>query len=210
MERPKRFSLHQFDEVDRGFSIRGEAALDMRMNQNGDLSAEDIINDYNEEELLRIFRSYGEISNARKLVNTIESARSSKRIKTTGGLLQIIEKCAPKHREHKYFAQVFQAIRIEANDEMKVLEDFILQCEDIIKPGGRLVVMSYHSLEDRLVKNYMKRGSLSGKIEKDFFGNVLKPFTEIVRHPITANEEELERNNRARSAKLRIAERDGE
>ena len=203
-------SSHQFDEEERGFSIRGEAALDMRMNQSSELSAEDIINDFSEEELLRIFRSYGEISNARKLVNTIDAARSSKRIKTTGELLQIIERCAPRHKEHKYFAQVFQAIRIEANDEMKVLEDFLLQCEDIIKPGGRLVVMSYHSLEDRLVKNYMKRGSLSGKIEKDFFGNVLKPFTEIVRHPITASEEELERNNRARSAKLRIAERDGE
>ena len=203
-------SSHQFDEAERGFSIRGEAALDMRMNQHGDLSAEDIVNDYTEEELLRIFRSYGEISNARKLVNTLESARSNKRIKTTGELLEIIEKCAPRHKEHKYFAQVFQAVRIEANDEMKVLEDFLLQCEDVIAPGGRLVVMSYHSLEDRLVKNYMKRGSLDGKIEKDFFGNVLKPFTEIVRHPITANEEELERNNRARSAKLRIAERDGE
>lgn len=203
-------SSHQFDEEERGFSIRGEAALDMRMNQSSELSAEDIINDYSEVELLRIFRSYGEISNARKLVNTIDAARSSKRIKTTGELLQIIERCAPRHKEHKYFAQVFQAIRIEANDEMKVLEDFLLQTEDIIKPGGRLVVMSYHSLEDRLVKNYMKRGSLSGKIEKDFFGNVLKPFTEIVRHPITASEEELERNNRARSAKLRIAERDGE
>ena len=203
-------SSHQFDEEERGFSIRGEAALDMRMNQSSELSAEDIINDYSEVELLRIFRSYGEISNARKLVNTIDAARSSKRIKTTGELLQIIERCAPRHKEHKYFAQVFQAIRIEANDEMKVLEDVLLQTEDIIKPGGRLVVMSYHSLEDRLVKNYMKRGSLSGKIEKDFFGNVLKPFTEIVRHPITASEEELERNNRARSAKLRIAERDGE
>ncbi|MDG1777685.1 MAG: 16S rRNA (cytosine(1402)-N(4))-methyltransferase RsmH [Crocinitomicaceae bacterium] len=202
-------SSHQFDEQERGFSIRGEALLDMRMNQNGELSAEEIINEYTEEELLRIFRSYGEISNARKLVNTIESARCSKRIKTTGELLQAIERCAPKHKEHRYFAQVFQAIRIEANDEMKVLEDFLLQCEDVMKPGGRLVVMSYHSLEDRLVKNYMKRGSLSGKIEKDFFGNVLKPFTEIVRHPITASEEELERNNRARSAKLRIAERDG-
>ena len=203
-------SSHQFDEQERGFSIRGEALLDMRMNQSGELSAEEIINEYTEEELLRIFRSYGEISNARKLVNTIESARCSSRIKTTGELLQVIERCAPKHKEHKYFAQVFQAIRIEANDEMKVLEDFLLQCEDALKPGGRLVVMSYHSLEDRLVKNYMKRGSLSGKIEKDFFGNVLKPFTEIVRHPITAGEEELERNNRARSAKLRIAERDGE
>ena len=203
-------SSHQFDKEERGFSIRGEALLDMRMNQSSELSAQEIINDYTEKELLRIFRSYGEIANARKLVNTIESARSSKKINTTGDLLQVIECCAPRHKEHKYFAQVFQAIRIEANDEMKVLKDFLLQCEDTIKPGGRLVVMSYHSLEDRLVKNYMKRGALSGKIEKDFFGNVLKPFTEIVRHPITASEEELERNNRARSAKLRIAERDGE
>ena len=203
-------SSHQFDEASRGFSIRAEAALDMRMNQHGDLTAEKVVNDYEQDDLLRVLRTYGEISNAWKLVNMIIAERRNKRIKTTGQFLEIVEKCAPKHREHKYFAQVFQAIRIEVNDEMGALEAFLKQSEKVLKPGGRLVVMSYHSLEDRLVKNFMKRGSLSGEIEKDFFGNVLKPFTEIVRHPIVADAEELERNSRARSAKLRIAERNGE
>lgn len=203
-------SSHQFDEVERGFSIRGEAKLDMRMNQKAELTAESVINDFSEEELVQILRSYGEISNARKLVQHIVSARLSKRIRTTGQLIEVIEKCAPKHREHKYFAQVFQAIRIEVNNEMRVLEGFLNQCEDVIKPEGRLVIMSYHSLEDRLVKNYMKRGSLKGEITKDFYGNVLKPFSEIIRKPIAPNEAEISRNSRARSAKLRIAERNGE
>ncbi len=203
-------SSHQFDEVNRGFSIRGEAKLDMRMNQQADLTAETVVNEYSEEELLQVLRSYGEISNARKLVQQLISARLPQRIRTTGELIQVIEKCAPKHREHKYFAQVFQAFRIEVNNEMRVLEGFLNQCEQIIKPNGRLVIMSYHSLEDRLVKNYMKRGSLKGEITKDFYGNVLKPFTEVIRKPIIPNEEETTRNSRARSAKLRIAERNGE
>ncbi|MFT6244612.1 MAG: 16S rRNA (cytosine1402-N4)-methyltransferase [Salibacteraceae bacterium] len=202
-------SSHQFDKEDRGFSIRGEANLDMRMNQNGELNAEGVVNEYSEEELLRIFKAYGEVSNAWKLVNAIVNARLNGKIKTTQGLLDIITPCAPKFKEHKYFAQVFQAIRIEVNDEMAVLQGFLEATEDVLSPKGRLVVMSYHSLEDRMVKNYMKRGAISGKIEKDFFGNVLKPFDEIVRHPIVADEEELERNSRARSAKLRIAERNG-
>ena len=202
-------SSHQFDKEDRGFSIRGEANLDMRMNQNGELTAKSVVNEYSEEELLRIFKAYGEVSNAWKLVNAIVNARLNGKIKTTQGLLDIITPCAPKFKEHKYFAQVFQAIRIEVNDEMGVLQGFLEATEEVLSPKGRLVVMSYHSLEDRMVKNYMKRGAISGKIEKDFFGNVLKPFDEIVRHPIVANEEELERNNRARSAKLRIAERNG-
>ncbi|MFT6981613.1 MAG: 16S rRNA (cytosine1402-N4)-methyltransferase [Crocinitomicaceae bacterium] len=202
-------SSHQFDKEDRGFSIRGEANLDMRMNQNGELTAEGVVNEYSEEELLRIFKTYGEVSNAWKLVNAIVNARLNRKIKTTQGLLDIITPCAPKFKEHKYFAQVFQAIRIEVNDEMGVLQGFLEATEEVLSPKGRLVVMSYHSLEDRMVKNYMKRGAISGKIEKDFFGNVLKPFDEIVRHPIVANEEELERNSRARSAKLRIAERNG-
>lgn len=203
-------SSHQFDETSRGFSIRGDAPLDMRMNQNGTLTAEKVVNDYEEDELLRVFRKYGEIPNARKLVNEIAKARTGKKIKTTDDLIQVCAKCAPKFKENKYYAQVFQAIRIEVNDEMSVLENFLKQTEQVLNPGGRLVVMSYHSLEDRLVKNYMKRGSLSGEIEKDFFGNVLKPFTEVVRHPIVPSEEEIERNTRARSAKLRIAERNGE
>ena len=202
-------SSHQFDKEDRGFSIRGEADLDMRMNQNGELSAEEVVNEYSEDELMRIFRSYGEVSNARKLVNAIVNARLNGRIKTTQALLDVVTPCAPKFKEHKYFAQVFQAIRIEVNDEMGVLQGFLEATESVLNSNGRLVVMSYHSLEDRMVKNYMKRGAISGKIEKDFFGNVLKPFTEVVRHPIVANEEELERNSRARSAKLRIAERNG-
>ncbi|MFT5858333.1 MAG: 16S rRNA (cytosine1402-N4)-methyltransferase [Flavobacteriaceae bacterium] len=202
-------SSHQFDEGTRGFSIRGDAKLDMRMNQDGDLTAKDVVNDYSERELLRIFKNYGEVSNARRLVEAIVSERRNREIRTTAELTTILDKCAPKHKEHKYYAQVFQAIRIEVNDELGALESFLEQMETVIKPGGRLVVMSYHSLEDRLVKNYMKRGSLTGKIEKDFFGNVLKSFSEVVRHPIVPSEEEIERNSRARSAKLRIAERNG-
>ena len=202
-------SSHQFDVGERGFSIREDAALDMRMNQKSDLSALQVVNEYSEDELYRVFRSYGEIPNPGKLVRTLLRERDSSPIETTGRLAQIGIECAPKFKDHKYNAQVFQAIRIEVNDEMGVLEKFLEITADILAPKGRLVVMSYHSLEDRLVKNYMKRGSLSGTIEKDFFGNVLKPFTEMVRHPITASEKEVEENSRARSAKLRIAERNG-
>lgn len=200
-------SSHQFDEEGRGFSIRGNAPLDMRMNQNGELSAFQLVNEYGEYELIRIFKIYGELKNARRIAGEIIRARTSKPIETTGELMEILLPLAPKFKDHKFFAQVFQAIRIEVNQEMEMLERFIKQTESIIKPGGRLVVMSYHSLEDRIIKNYMKRGSISGEIEKDFFGNVLKPFDEVVRHPIIASEEECERNSRARSAKLRIAER---
>lgn len=200
-------SSHQFDEESRGFSIHGDAKLDMRMNTSSSKNAEEVLNTYSEEDLYRILKLYGEVPNSGKLVREIVLYRENKRIKTTGELRDIALKCAPKHKEHKYFAQVFQAIRIEVNDEMLVLEKFLESCGEVLKPGGRLVVMSYHSLEDRMVKNYMKRGSITGEIEKDFYGNVIKPFTEIVRHPITPTEEELELNTRSRSAKLRIAER---
>lgn len=202
-------SSHQFDEGTRGFSIREDALLDMRMNQQGELTAMKVVNEYSEDDLFRVFRSYGEISNPGKLVREIVKVRSQGKIKTTGQLTEIGIACAPKFKDHKYNAQVFQAIRIEVNDEMGVLEAFLESTEKVLAPGGRLVVMSYHSLEDRMVKNYMKRGSISGQIEKDFFGNVLKPFTEVIRHPIAPSEEEIERNSRARSAKLRIAERNG-
>ena len=202
-------SSHQFDEDTRGFSIRTEAELDMRMNQRSQLTAADVVNDYEEKELLRIFRSYGEIKNAFRLVQEITTERRNGRIKTTNDLIKIGTRCAPKHKENRYLAQVFQAVRIEVNDELGTLERLLEQTAEVLKPKARLVVMSYHSLEDRLVKNYTKRGSLTGEIEKDFFGNVLKPFTEIVRHPIVPSEEEVERNSRARSAKLRIAERNG-
>lgn len=202
-------SSHQFDEDTRGFSIRTDAKLDMRMNQQSDLTAEGVVNNYEEKDLLRIFRAYGEIKNAYRLAQAIITERRNGKIKTTHDLIQIGTKCAPKHKENRYLAQVFQAIRIEVNDEMHALEKLLEQSAEVLKPKGRLVVMSYHSLEDRLVKNYTKRGSLTGEIEKDFYGNVLKPFTEIIRHPIVPSDEEIERNSRARSAKLRIAERNG-
>jgi 16S rRNA (cytosine1402-N4)-methyltransferase len=200
-------SSHQFDKEERGFSIRANVKLDMRMNQSGDLSAFQVVNEYPEEQLSRLLYVFGELKNARKVAAGIVRARENRKLSTTGELMDVIAQFAPKFKEHKFFAQVFQAIRIEVNQEISVLERFLEQTADVLKPGGRLVVMSYHSLEDRLVKNYMKRGSLSGEITKDFFGNVLKPFTEVTRHPIVPREEEIELNQRARSAKLRIAER---
>lgn len=200
-------SSHQFDEADRGFTIRANAALDMRMNQSGDLTAAKVVNTYEEHQLIRIFRNFGELSNARKVAGELVNKRSERKIKTTQDLMDVLRFCAPRHKEHKFFAQVFQALRIEVNNELDVLEKFLIQSAEVLSPGGRLVVMSYHSLEDRLVKNFMKRGAVDGEITKDFFGNILKPFDEIVRHPIVPSEEELELNSRARSAKLRIAEK---
>lgn len=200
-------SSHQFDSAERGFSLRFDGELDMRMNQSGTLSAKDIVNNYDEEELYRVFRNYGEIDGLKKLVDALLRARHSQKIETTAQLTALLQPLAPKKKEHKFLAQVFQALRIEVNDEMAVLREFLEQTAKVLKPGGRLVVISYHSLEDRLVKNYIKRGSFDGKIEKDFFGNVLKPFEEVVRKAIVPTEEEIELNNRARSAKLRIAER---
>ncbi len=200
-------SSHQFDDGNRGFSIRTNDPLDMRMNQAGDVTARTIVKDYSDRELMKIFRTYGDLQNAHKIAYTIVMARETKKIKTTGDLMDVLEACAPKYKEHKFFAQVFQALRIEVNQELDVLERFLNQTADVLAPGGKLVVMSYHSLEDRLVKNYMKRGSIEGDIKKDFYGNVLKPFTEVIRHPIVPDEEEIERNSRARSAKLRIAVR---
>lgn len=203
-------SSHQFDEESRGFSIRANAPLDMRMNQSGELSALHVVNEYDEYALVKLFRTYGELPNARRVAGEIVKARITKKIKTTNELMEALAKCAPKFKEHKFFAQVFQAIRIEVNAELEVLEKFLEQTENCIKPDGRLVVMSYHSLEDRLVKNYMKRGSIHGELTKDFFGNPLKPFDEINRHPIIPTEEESEQNTRARSAKLRIGKRNGD
>jgi 16S rRNA (cytosine1402-N4)-methyltransferase len=200
-------SSHQFDEAERGFSIRANAPLDMRMNQAGELTAKTVVNTYDERELSRIFKTYGEIPNARKVAGEIVRLRSSRPIKTTTELMDGLSKCAPRQKEHKFFAQVFQALRIEVNQELDVLERFLEQTTDIIAPGGRLVVMSYHSLEDRLVKNFMKKGSLEGEITKDFYGNVIKPFDEVVRHPIVPEEIEIASNPRARSAKLRIGQR---
>ena len=200
-------SSHHFNEEDRGFSFRYDAPLDMRMNQDSNLTAKQVVNEYTEQQLLEVFWQYGEVRNARKLVATILSSRANKVIKTTKDFSEAIESCAKKHQEHKYFAQVFQAIRIEVNQELEVLKNMLLQTSKVIKPGGRLVVITYHSLEERLVKNFIKKGKFSGEIEKDFYGNFERPFKEINRKVIIPTKEELEINSRARSAKLRIAEK---
>ena len=200
-------SSHQFDIPERGFSIREDAPLDMRMNQNSERSAFEVVNLDSEDKLISIFRFYGELSNSRALAGEIIRQRASKSIKTTFELMAVLKPFAPKFKDHKFYAQVFQAIRIEVNQELEALKQLLLQSSELLKPGGRLVVISYHSLEDRLVKNFMKRGSFDGKIEKDFFGNVLKPFKELIKHPLVPSEDEIRLNSRARSAKLRIAEK---
>ncbi len=199
-------SSHQFDSPDRGFSIRYDADLDMRMDQIADLDAKKILNTYSEEDLHRIFGMYGEIQNARTLAKVIVLARLTKNIETVTELKNVIMRLVPRGKEHKYHAQVFQALRIEVNQELNALQEFLEQTVSVLKPAGRLVVMSYHSLEDRLVKNFMQKGKFRGEVEKDFFGNEIKPFKVISRKAITASVHELESNNRSRSAKLRVAE----
>ena len=200
-------SSHQFNEGERGFSIRFEGPLDMRMNQSGELTAEKIVNEYTEAELIRIFKEYGEVRNAQKLAFEIVSTRDSGRITKTIELIGIIEDCVPGKFRNKYLAQVFQALRIEVNDEMGALKDMLEQSYEVLKPGGRLSVITYHSLEDRLVKNFFKKGKFDGELEKDFFGNPQLKFKLINRKPIVPTEEEVKNNNRARSAKLRVAEK---
>jgi 16S rRNA (cytosine1402-N4)-methyltransferase len=200
-------SSHQFDEGERGFSIRFDGPLDMRMNVNAKLTAKQVVNEYDEENLLKIFRAYGEIKNAWKLVQEIIKARTLAEINTTQELCDVAQACVPGKMRNKYLAQVFQALRIEVNDEMGALRSLLEQCYEVIKPGGRLVVITYHSLEDRMVKNFIKNGKIDGELEKDFYGNPLLKFKAVNRKPIVATVEELQQNNRARSAKLRIAER---
>lgn len=198
-------SSYQFDQAERGFSIRFDAELDMRMNQSSGLSAKEVVNTYDEADLHRIFGIYGEIKNAKSLARTIVTARLNAPINTVADLKNAISGLIPKGKENKYLAQVFQALRIEVNQELEALKDFLIQSADVLVSGGRLVVMSYHSLEDRLVKNFIAKGKFSGEVEKDFYGNDQKPFEAVSRGAITASEEEIENNNRARSAKLRIA-----
>ena len=200
-------SSHQIDSPERGFSTRFEGPLDMRMDQKGKLTAAKILNEYPEAELHKIFGMYGELKNARTAAKAVIAARTIKPLATTLDLKAAMQQNTPRGKENKYFAQVFQALRIEVNQEMKALEDFLHQCGEVMKPGGRLVVMSYHSLEDRMVKNYINTGKVFGELEKDFFGNPIKPFQSINRKPIEATEEEVGENKRARSAKLRIAEK---
>lgn len=200
-------SSHQFNEPTRGFSTRFDANLDMRMDQQRDLTAAKVLNTYTEAQLHKIFGIYGEVKNAKSLAATIVASRMGRAIQTLVDFKEIIAAHIPKGKENKYMAQVFQALRIEVNAEIDVLESFLMQTADVLKENGRLVVISYHSLEDRPVKNYLAKGKFRGEVEKDFFGNEQKPFKVITRKAIVANEEELALNSRSRSAKLRIGER---
>jgi 16S rRNA (cytosine1402-N4)-methyltransferase len=200
-------SSHQFDTPEKGFSTRFEGKLDMRMSQSNPVDAASIVNTYDHAELTRILSLYGEVPNAHLVASDILLARDAQPITTTTELKEAVQGRLPRGRENKTLAQIFQALRIEVNQEMEALNAFLAQCADVLKPGGRLVVLSYHSLEDRLVKNVMKTGNAEGIEEKDFFGNSLTPYKIINRKPIVPSEEEIATNSRARSAKLRIAER---
>ena len=200
-------SSHQFDTAERGFSFRYEAPLDMRMNQEAEKTAADIVNGYEYEDLERILRLYGEVDNSRKIAQLICKTREHSQIITTGDLGKAIESALPKFAEHKFLAKVYQALRIEVNQEMKSLEKFLSGAAASLKPGGKLVIITYHSLEDRMVKNFIKAGNIEGKVEKDFYGNATAPLKAVNRKPILPTEEEIAANTRARSAKLRIAEK---
>lgn len=201
-------SSHQFDTAERGFSFRYEAPLDMRMNQEAVTTAADIVNSYEAEDLERILRLYGEVDGSRRIAQMICKARDLAPIMTTTDLGKAIESALPKFAEHKFLAKVYQALRIEVNQEMKSLEKFLSGAARSLKPGGRLVVITYHSLEDRMVKNFMKAGNIDGKMEKDFYGNVTAPLKAVNRKPVLPQESEISANTRARSAKLRIAEKE--
>lgn len=201
-------SSHQFDSAERGFSIRFDAALDMRMNQNSDLTAKKIVNEYSEEKLVSVFKEYGEISNAKKVAWLICKHREEKEIETTEDLKEITKSCHAKHEENKFLAPLFQALRIEVNQEIEALKECLNDCYTVLKPGGRLVVISYHSLEDRLVKNIIKSGNTEGIIERDvIYGSTTKVYKNLTTKPILPIANEIERNSRARSAKLRVAEK---
>ncbi|MDA8535731.1 16S rRNA (cytosine(1402)-N(4))-methyltransferase RsmH [Flavobacteriales bacterium] len=200
-------SSHQFDIAERGFSTRFEGELDMRMNLNSDLSAKEVVNNYSQENLANVLYKYGELKNSRRIAKELINARSISEINTTKDLIKVIAEIVPEKHRNQFLARVFQAIRIEVNDEITALEEMLLSAVDILNPGGRLVVISYHSLEDRLVKNLMKKGNLAGKMVKDFYGNPIKDLIEINRKVIVASSEEIADNSRARSAKLRVAEK---
>ena len=200
-------SSYQFNTPDRGFSYRFDGKLDMRMNANSTIDAEKIINQYEEEDLVRIFKDYGELGESKRLARRIIDRRQIGRIQTINDLLEIVSGLVQRNKTNQFLSKIFQAIRIEVNEEIEVLKKLLQQGMEVIKPGGRFVIITYHSLEDRLVKNFFRSGNFKGLLEKDFYGNVLKPFNEINRKPIIPDENELKSNNRARSAKLRIAER---
>lgn len=198
-------SSHQFDTADRGFSFRYDAPLDMRMNQEGGQTAADVVNEYPQDDLERIFKIYGEVENSGKVAALVASARANARIETTGDLDKAIAPVLPKFAEHKYLAKVYQALRIEVNHEMRSLERFLEGAPATLKEDGLLAVITYHSLEDRMVKNFIKCGRIDGKENKDMFGVVIAPLEAVNRKPVTPEEDEIASNTRARSAKLRVA-----
>jgi 16S rRNA (cytosine1402-N4)-methyltransferase len=200
-------SSHQFDRAERGFSTRFSAPLDMRMNKNQPFTAATVVNSYSEEKLNTVFRMYGELKNSFQITKVIVNKREMAPIQTTGELVEAVEKCFPPHKKNKFLAMLFQALRIEVNDELGALKEMLTQSLEILKVGGRLVVISYHSLEDRLVKNFIKTGNFEGELAKDFYGNPLVSLKAINTRPIVPDENEINNNNRARSAKLRIAEK---
>ena len=200
-------SSHHFDTAERGFTFQGNSPLDMRMNPTAALKASDILNQYTKEKLYTLFKTYGEVENTGRLVATIVEARPHTNFITSNQLIDVIRPCIFKGAENKYLAKVFQALRIEVNHELDALKALLSQCTEALAPGGRLVVITYHSLEDRIVKNFVKTGNFEGKVDKDFFGNALAPFKPLHNKVITPSEQELENNSRARSAKLRIAEK---
>jgi len=201
-------SSHQFDIAERGFSIRFNGELDMRMNTSSPLSAKQVVNEYVQQDLANILFKYGELRNSRAIAREIVTAREIETIVTTNQLIDVVGHMVPEKNRNQFLARVFQAIRIEVNDEMKALEEMLLDAVDMLNVGGRLVIMSYHSLEDRMVKNLMKKGNIEGVLEKDFFGNPIKDLKEVTRKVIVASKEQITENNRARSAKLRIAEKE--
>ncbi len=200
-------SSHHFDEKERGFSYRFDSKLDMRMNTQSELSAIEVLNNYDLNELTRIFKEFGELSNAYKIAGLIVNYRKNNKITTTGQLFEAIKEITPANNEYKLYSKLFQAIRMEVNKELEVLQLFLNQAINVLKIGGRLAVITFHSLEDRLVKNFFKTGNFSGEVEKDFYGNILSPFKMITKKPLEASADELKKNSRAASAKLRIVEK---
>lgn len=197
-------SSYQIDSPERGFSTRWNGVLDMRMDQNHNLTAREIINTYSVVQLQQLLQNYGEVRNARTLAKAIVIARADKAIQTTQDLRLLLQRWAPKGRESKYYAQVFQAFRIEVNDELSALKEILQQSVALLKPGGRLAILSYHSLEDRLVKRFLNSGNFGGEVHKDVYGNIIRPLDPVYRKPIIPSEEEVGNNNRSRSAKLRV------
>lgn len=200
-------SFHQFDQAERGFSFRFSGPLDMRMDKKRPLTAAKVLNEYEKAQLIYIFKNYGELRNAQKVADKIVAYRENHAFETIDDLKNLLQSMVSEKVQHKFLAQVFQAIRIEVNEELKVIEQFLEQSVEVLKVGGRLAVITYHSLEDRLVKNFFRSGNFEGELNKDLYGNIIRPLEPVNRKPIVPSAEEVSENNRARSAKLRIAEK---